>query len=161
MKQSLLIIATLLLSLSSCQGQQQQKDNKNEEKTIATQEGKTNKQVEELTTEGFKSKIMDFDKHPQEWVYKGKRPAFIDFYATWCGPCKAISPLVEEMSNEFKGKVDFFKVDVDKQPELAMMFGIQSIPALLFIPMNGTPEMTFGALDKEELRKSIETKLLK
>ena len=117
--------------------------------------------VKELTTDDFKTCIIDYDAHPQEWVFAGKRPAFVDFYATWCKPCKEFAPIVEEMAMKYKGKIDFYKIDVDKQPELANMFGIQSIPTLLFIPMDDTPEITMGAMSKEQFEQAIKTRILK
>ena len=117
--------------------------------------------VTELTTADFKTKVMNYEQHPQEWVFEGKRPALVDFYATWCGPCKALSPIVEELAEKYDGKVDFYKVDVDKQEELAALFGIRSIPSLLFIPMEGQPEMSVGAMNMEQLQKAIEEKLIK
>ena len=95
--------------------------------------------VDYLSTAEFRNKIMDYVEHPDEWVYKGTRPAVIDFYTTWCGPCKMMAPIVEEMAKTYAGKVDFYKVDIDKEQELAQTFGIQSIPTFLFIPVKGKP----------------------
>lgn len=114
-----------------------------------------------MTTEMFKEKIMDYTANPKEWVYKGDRPAVIDFYATWCGPCKATAPVVAELADELAGKVDFYKVDVDQQEELAAVFGIRSIPSLLFIPKDGKPQMQVGAMDKQMLTEAVNKVLLK
>lgn len=108
----------------------------------------------ELTTETFKEKIFDFEKN-QEWVYGGEKPAIVDFWADWCSPCKAVAPILEELSEEFEGKVDVYKVNVDEHPELAQTFSIKSIPSLLFIPMNEQPQMAMGALPKDTLKKAI------
>lgn len=108
----------------------------------------------ELTTESFKEKVFDFENN-KEWVYEGNKPAIIDFWAPWCGPCKAVGPVLEELSKEYEGKIDIFKVNVDEQPELSQAFGIQSIPSLLFVPMNEQPQMAMGALPKETFRKAI------
>lgn len=116
--------------------------------------------VKELTTEEFKSKVMDFEKHPSEWVFEGERPALIDFYATWCGPCKMTAPIVEQIAEKYDGKVDVYKVDVDKEQQLATMFGIQSIPSLLFIPLKGQPQMNVGAMSFGQL-DSVVTEILK
>lgn len=117
--------------------------------------------VTELTTAAFKKEVMDFDKHPNEWLFEGKRPAVIDFYATWCGPCKATAPIVEALSEVYAGKVDFYKVDVDAQEELASFFGIRSIPTLLFIPQEGKPSMQVGAMNRQQLEDAIKKTLLK
>lgn len=104
--------------------------------------------VEELTKKAFEEKIFDFTKE-KEWKYKGSKPAIIDFYATWCGPCKAVAPIIEELSKEYAGKIDFYKVDTDKESELSGAFAIRSVPSLLFIPLEGMPQMTAGALPKK------------
>ena len=108
----------------------------------------------ELTTESFKEKVFDYEKNT-EWVFEGEKPAIIDFWAPWCGPCKMVGPVLEELSEEFDGKVDIYKVNVDDEPELAQAFGIQSIPSLLFVPMNEQPQMAMGALPKETFKKAI------
>lgn len=113
-----------------------------------------------LTKEGFLSVITDFEKNPGEWKYKGERPAIIDFYATWCGPCKALSPVLEEVAGEYAGKIDVYKVDVEQEQELAALFGIRSVPTLLFIPMDGLPQMAQGALPKASLQEAINDLLL-
>lgn len=117
--------------------------------------------VTELTAELFKSKVMDYEKHPQEWIFAGDKPAVIDFYATWCGPCKATAPIVDALAVTYAGKVDFYKVDVDKQQEIAALFGIRSIPSLLFVPMSGKPQMQVGAMDRSQFDQAIQDFLLK
>ncbi|MDR9487325.1 thioredoxin [Salibacter sp.] len=112
-----------------------------------------------LTKEGFKEKFFDYTK-TQEWEYNGERPAVIDFYADWCGPCKAVAPIFEELSEDYKGKVDIYKVDTEVEQELASIFGIRSIPSILFVPMEGQPMMQAGALPKETLVEVIEKELL-
>jgi len=111
--------------------------------------------VVELTTESFKEKVFDYEKNTEKWVYEGEKPAIIDFMAEWCGPCKTTAPILEELSEEFDGKLDIYKVDVDQQPELAQAFGIKSIPSLLFVPMNEQPQMAQGALPKETFKTAI------
>ena len=111
--------------------------------------------VIELTTESFKEKVYNFEENPNEWVYKGNKPAIVDYFAEWCGPCKAVAPILEELSEEYEGKVDIFKVNVDENPELSQVFGIQSIPSLLFVPMNEQPQMAMGALPKETFKQAI------
>lgn len=109
-----------------------------------------------LTTKEFKEKVYDYDKYPDEWKYEGDRPAVVDFYATWCGPCKALSPVLEELAKEYEGKVHVYKVDVDKEPELARTFGIRSIPTLLFVPVGREPSMAAGAPSKAQLKEKLE-----
>jgi len=115
----------------------------------------------QLTKADFLAKVMDFEKNPQTWVFKGDKPCIIDFYADWCGPCKMLSPIMEELSHEYAGKVDFYKVNTEQQQELAAAFGIQSIPSILFCPMGDKPQMAQGALPKETLKQAINELLLK
>lgn len=110
--------------------------------------------VEHLSLESFKEKVFDFEAH-QEWNFKGDKPAVIDFYADWCGPCKTLGPIVEELSGEYDGDVTFYKIDTGAEEELAGMFGIRSIPSLLFIPTGEPPQMAQGALPKDALKKVI------
>lgn len=110
--------------------------------------------VEHLTVETFKEKVMDFEKE-QEWSFKGERPAIIDFYADWCGPCKMLSPIFEKLSGEYEGKVDFYKVDTEAEQLLASVFGISSIPSILFIPLGTQPQMAQGALPETALKQAI------
>ena len=111
----------------------------------------------QLTTEEFKNKVFDYTKH-KEWTFQGSKPAIIDFYADWCGPCKAVAPLFEELSNENEDIV-IYKVDTEVEQELSAAFGIQSIPSILFIPMEGQPMMQKGALPKNVLQKVIDEEL--
>jgi len=112
-----------------------------------------------LTADKFKSDIFDYTTE-KEWNYKGQRPAIIDFYADWCGPCKMVAPIMEELSNEYAGKVDIYKVDTEVEQELSAVFGIRSIPSILFIPVTGTPMMQPGALPKNVFQEVIEKELL-
>src|SRR5919202_985274 len=112
----------------------------------------------QLTEQDFKDKVFDYEKH-EAWTYQGDQPAIIDFYADWCGPCKAIAPLMEELSNEYEGRLFIYKVDTDKEANLAALFGIQSIPTLLFIPKEGAPMLQRGAVPKNMLQKVIEERL--
>ncbi len=114
-----------------------------------------------LTKELFIKKVMDYENNNNEWKYIGDKPAIIDFYATWCGPCKAVAPVLEELANEYEGKLYIYKVDVDQEQELAGIFGISSVPTLLFIPMNDNPQMATGALPKESFIQAINDLLLK
>jgi thioredoxin len=110
--------------------------------------------LEHLTKETFKSKIFNFEEN-KEWKYEGTKPAIIDFYADWCGPCKMVAPILEDLKKEYGEKLDIYKVDTEEEKELSAMFGIQSIPSLLFIPLTGQPQMAMGALPKETFKQAI------
>lgn len=110
--------------------------------------------TEHLTTDEFKQKVFNWDEN-SDWKYEGDLPAIVDFYADWCGPCKMVAPILEELSDEYEGRIRIYKVDTDKEQELAMAFGIQSIPSILFIPMDEKPQMAAGALPKEQLQNVI------
>lgn len=108
-----------------------------------------------LTKAEFLSKVANFQTNPTEWKYLGDKPCIIDFYATWCGPCKTIAPIIEDLAKEYDGQIYVYKVDVDAEPEIAAAYGIQSIPTLFFCPMSGTPQMSQGAMQKEDFKKMI------
>ncbi len=114
-----------------------------------------NAQTVELTTEQFREKVMDYKQNPDTWVYKGDKPAIIDFYATWCGPCKQLAPVLEEISKKYAGKLVVYKVDTDKNKELAQVFGIRSIPTMFFVPANGKPQVVSGARSQEEIESML------
>ena len=114
-----------------------------------------------LTTEEFIGRVADFRSNPDKFVFLGKRPALIDFYAAWCGPCKMLSPVLEELSDEYSGKVDIYKINVDEEEELATVFGIRSIPTLIFVPLDGKLQRSQGAMGKPQLKEAIENILLK
>lgn len=126
----------------------------------ATKQEKKNMEVKELTTKEFKEKIMNYDQHPQEWVFEGDKPVIIDFYATWCGPCKATAPIVADIAKAYAGKIDVYKVDVDQQQELASVFGIRSIPTLFFIPKKGNPQVQVGAMNRAQFDEAVKEILL-
>jgi len=115
--------------------------------------------TEVLTKETFLTKVFDYEKN-QEWKFNGELPAVIDFWAPWCGPCRFLSPIIDELSEEMKGQVQFYKINTDEEQELSSVFGIRSIPSLLFIPKEGKPMMAAGALPKNELVKVINESLL-
>lgn len=112
-----------------------------------------------MTNETFKQLIFNYEK-TKEWKYLGSKPAIIDFYATWCPPCRQLSPVVEEIAKEYAGKIIVYKVDTDKEPFLSQSLGISNLPTLLFIPMKGKPQTTMGFLPKETLVKAISEVLL-
>lgn len=113
----------------------------------------------QLTTQEFKEKVFDYINE-QEWNYKGALPAIIDFYADWCGPCKMVAPILEELSKEYEDKLTIYKVNTEKELELSSVFGIQSIPTFLFIPKDGDPMMQPGALPKKAFQQVIEDRLM-
>lgn len=110
--------------------------------------------MEILSYESFKSKVFDYDKN-KIWNFTGEKPVIVDFYADWCAPCRALSPILEEISIEYAGKIDVYKVNTESTPELAALFGVRGIPALLFIPKIGQPAMNAGFLPKEQLQHAI------
>jgi thioredoxin len=115
--------------------------------------------VKHLTLQGFKEHIFDFESG-KDWEFQGSLPAIIDFYADWCGPCKAVAPVLEELSDVYDGRIDFYKIDTDKETELSTLFGIQSIPTFLFLPLTGDPMLQRGAFPKNVFVEIIETRLL-
>jgi thioredoxin 1 len=108
----------------------------------------------QLTKETFLEKVFNYEEN-KEWKFEGDKPAIIDFYADWCGPCKMVAPIMEELAQEYDGKIDVYKINTDEQQELAGAFGIQSIPSILFIPLDEQPQMAAGALPKETFQKVI------
>ena len=115
--------------------------------------------MEHLNKETFLEKVFNFETN-EEWKYEGKLPCLIDFYADWCGPCKMVAPILEELSKEYDGKINIYKVDTEAEQELAAAFGIRSIPSMLFCPMDGKPQMAVGALPKQALKDAINDVLL-
>jgi thioredoxin 1 len=113
----------------------------------------------QLTTQDFKDKVFDYETE-KEWKYKGKLPAIIDFYADWCGPCKMVAPALEELAKEYEGKIVIYKVDTEREIKLSGLFGIQSIPTFLFIPIAGQPIMQPGAFPKKVFKQVIEEHLI-
>lgn len=115
--------------------------------------------MEHLTKETFLAKVFNYEQN-QEWKFEGNLPCLIDFYADWCGPCKMVAPILEELSVEFDGKINIYKVDTEAEQELAAAFGIQSIPSMLFCPKDGKPQMAMGALPKQAMTDAINEVLL-
>jgi len=111
--------------------------------------------MENLTKETFKEKVFDYERN-KEWSFAGERPAIVDFYADWCGPCKSLAPVLAEIAEDYDGRVDVYKVDTEKEAELAGLFGVSSIPTLLFIPKSGKPQAAAGALPRAALEEVIE-----
>jgi thioredoxin 1 len=118
------------------------------------------KQTVHLTTADFKEKVFNYETN-KEWKYEGTLPAIIDFYADWCQPCKMVAPVLEDLAREYAGQIMIYKVNTEEEQELASVFGIQSIPTLLFIPKEGQPQAAMGALPKQTFEKAIKDVLLK
>ena len=144
MKKNILIV--LMLLAATCCGNAQNKAQ--------------DSPVRPLTYKEFIKKIWDFEKNPDTFIYKGKLPAVIDFYADWCGPCRKVGPIMEKLAKDYAGKLNVFKVNVDQEKDLATAFQVRSIPMVLFIPKEGQPMMQTGALPEAEYVKIVEEKLL-
>ena len=131
--------------------------------SVAATEPQHNKNVKpiELTKATFLEMVFNYENNPEEWKYLGDKPAIVDFYATWCGPCRVTSPILKDLAAEYGEEIYVYKIDVDKEPELARMFGVQSIPMFLFIPMNEQPQIAMGALPRKSFKEAIDTFLLK
>ena len=114
-----------------------------------------------ITKAEFLKKVANYEANPTEWKYLGDKPCIVDFYTTWCGPCKRLAPIMDELAKEYAGEIYIYKVDTDKEQELAAVFGIRSIPTLLFCPIGENPQIAQGALPKEQLKEAIEKVLLK
>ena len=129
--------------------------------TATAQENKTESKVKHLTYSEFKKLVWDFEKNPNTFVYKGKLPAIVDFYADWCGPCRRVAPIMEKLAEEYDGKLLVYKVNVDHEKQLAAAFQVKSIPMVLFIPTEGMPYKQVGAMQEQGYRDVIEEQLLK
>ncbi len=114
----------------------------------------------QLTKDEFLRRVADYETNPSEWKYLGDKPAIVDFYADWCGPCKMVAPILEELAAEYGDSIYIYKINTEEEPELSAAFGIRSIPSLLFIPMNESPQMAMGAMSKADFKRAIEEVLL-
>lgn len=162
MKKLVFILAVAVISLQSCNSSQA-KSNGNENKSegvpaeTVTQNTGAEGGTVKLNKTKFLAEVWDYENSPKEWKFKGTKPALIDFYADWCGPCKIASPILEEISKEYAGKVTIYKIDTQIEQELASVFGISGIPAFLYIPVNGKPTMASGiARTKEDTKKMFQ-----
>lgn len=129
--------------------------NKNQDST-----NKTKKKTMELTKQDFLERVVNYEKNPNEWVFLGDKPALVDFYAGWCAPCKVLSPILDEIAEEYYGSIDVYKVNTETEEELASVFHVRSIPTLLFIPKEGAPQIVNGALPKHQIMELVERVLL-
>ncbi|MDC1105186.1 thioredoxin [Prolixibacteraceae bacterium] len=154
-KFNIILFAVALFTVVACNGNAAVKtENKKSEASAKTHH------TVKLNKQDFLDKVYDYEKNPKEWKYKGDKPAIIDFYADWCGPCRMTAPVLEELAKEYGDKIVIYKVDTQKERELAATFGIQSLPSLLFVPLNEQPQLAKGALPKDAFEKAIE-KVLK
>lgn len=156
---AVLAAGIMIIGCSSSNGNSQNTDNKSATGTTTanTEQGK----VIQMNKAMFLDKVFNYEENPDTWVYKGDKPCIIDFYADWCGPCKSIAPVLEELAAEYDGQIYIYKINTETEQELASVFGIRSIPSLLFVPMNEAPQMAQGAMPKSAFKEAIETVLLK
>lgn len=153
MKHLILTVAVMSIILSACANNPGKSNNKSTP-AVSPSNSVSAKSSELLTKDVFIQKVWDFTKYPNEWKYLGNKPAIIDFYADWCGPCKIAGPILEEVGTEFAGKIQVYKINTDQERELAQVFGITGIPAFLYIPVSGKPVMMSGiARSKEETKQ--------
>ncbi|NDV60176.1 thioredoxin [Bacteroides sp. 519] len=162
MKKITLVLVSIMIVGTSC-ANNKVKDNEKSEKTEMSQQQKKDNKMKtiHLTKADFLAKVANYEESPESWKYLGDKPAIIDFYADWCGPCKTIAPILEELAEEYDGQIYIYKINVDKEKELASAFGIRSIPTLLFVPMKDKPQMANGAMPKATFVQAINDILLK
>ena len=152
-KISILLTAMLIILLNSC--------NSNGGSNTGSSSSEVKEGVvNQMSTETFKKLVYNYQKNPNNWVYEGNQPCVIDFYADWCKPCKMVAPIMEELAKEYKGKVIFYRVNTDQERELSQTFNINSIPAILYVPVSGKPQMAVGLAGKEDYVSQIQSLLL-
>ncbi|MBP1675983.1 MAG: thioredoxin [Bacteroidetes bacterium] len=151
------VLMLVVVAFTACAGKA--KDN-NDEKDKQTNEVKKMGTIH-LTKAEFMAKVANYEANPTEWKYLGDKPCIIDFYASWCGPCKVIAPILEELAKEYDGQIYIYKVNTEEEMDLAAAFGIRSIPTLLFCPMGENPQMAQGAMPKDAFKQAIDEVLLK
>jgi thioredoxin len=158
MKQIILSLLFIIgVTISGCTETSNKTTNDSTDSQKSTEVGK----VIQMDKAMFIEKVFNYEANPEKWTYLGDKPCIIDFYADWCGPCKKVAPIMSEFAEEYNGEIVVYKVDTDQQKELAQVFGIRSIPSVLFCPTEGQPTMTMGALPKAEFQKIINDVLLK
>ncbi|MBK5194640.1 MAG: thioredoxin [Proteiniphilum sp.] len=161
---TILMAAALIFTLASCSNSNQKSasesaESKQETNTINTDNNMT--KTIKLTRADFLAKVANYETSPEKWEYLGDKPCIIDFYADWCGPCKMVAPILEELAAEYEGEIYIYKVDTEAEQQLAADFGIRSIPSILFCPVGEAPQMAQGALPKDAFKQAIEEVLLK
>jgi len=156
-KYSFLIGLALLMSLTACSSNDGNKQTAATPRVEAGSEGNLTDEgkVMHLNAEQFKKLVWDYSKHPDTWVFEGDLPVIIDFYADWCRPCKMVAPIMDELAAEYKGKIRIYKINTEQERELAQVFNIRSIPAVLFVPKDDKPQMSVGALPKPTFISAI------
>ena len=130
------------------------------QKAVKNDAAKTNAEIIHLTKETFLKNVWDYEKNPQEWKYKGKKPCIIDFYAHWCGPCRLFAKTLQSVADEQKDNIICYKINIDEQKELARIFGTSSIPSILFVPMEGKPQMAKGNIPKSQVDQIVKDFLM-
>ncbi|MFV0470875.1 MAG: thioredoxin [Paludibacteraceae bacterium] len=171
MRKTAIAFLLLTFALTSCAGNETKKTSVDTTKTTVSDKTENNKVLTNnnektimkpihLTKEDFLKKVANYEADPNEWKYLGDKPCLIDFYADWCGPCKTIAPILEELAKEYAGQIYIYKINTEDEQELAGAFGIRSIPSLLFVPMEGQPQMAMGALPKATFKEAIDGVLL-
>ncbi len=158
-KIGILIFAVIInLGINACNSNAAEKSSAKENTDKSAIEASSNSvgEVVYLNEESFRNLVWNYNENPQEWVYKGELPAVIDFYADWCGPCKRVAPIMDKLAKDYNGKVIIYKVDTDANRELSAVFGIRSIPSVMFIPKEGKPAMQPGAMQEEQYKQIIE-----
>lgn len=157
-KQFLTILLIASVGLFSCGSSNGKSTSENDgtPSTVSAEAGK----VVQMDKAMFVEKVFNYVENPNEWKYLGDKPCIIDFYADWCGPCKRVAPIMADLASQYQDQIVIYKVDTDKERELAQIFNIRSIPSILFCPAEGKPQMTMGALQKAEFEKMIKELLL-
>jgi thioredoxin len=158
MKKQFLIISLAVIAMAGCQAGDPSKPKTG---SATTNSGTAGAEITviHLTKEDFKQKVFNYEAG-KEWIYNGSKPAIIDFYADWCAPCRQLSPVIEELAKEYKGQIIVYKVDTEKERELAQNLGVQALPTVLLVPMTGHPQVIMGYMPKGDLVKAIQDVLL-
>ena len=157
MKKTAITALLAIFAMTACHanGKNEAKANENNKTEISTTKNEKTMSTVKLTKEMFLEKVANYEASPNDWKYLGEVPCIIDFYADWCGPCKAVAPVLEELAAEYGDKLIIYKVDTEAQQDLAAAFGVRSIPTLLFCPMEGAPQVARGALPKASFKEAI------
>jgi thioredoxin 1 len=163
MNKSIYLLAGILaVSMLSCNGQSNKNDGKvsvsskiNQSGQVKTTENTLNATPVQITKADFLKLVMDYEKNPDKWSFQGEKPCIIDFYADWCAPCRITSPILESLAKEYAGRINVYKVDIDKEKELASVFGVQSIPTFLFCPLKGNPTISSGIANSPEATRKL------